>query len=364
MNILRCLTCAVLFCVVTTTKANAEQSRDTAVDLVPQFLLGLVHAPEVHKELNLSTQQVADLETLFRKVDADWLPSRNLPSNEQHAVIEKLEGQIWTWFDKSATELQRQRLRQLECHAQGNRVLLRSDIGKQIGLLSSQREKLASLARATNESRLAIANLQFGDPKLKSLQEKIEKTTKAERDGIAKILQPDQLQKLKSILGEPFDTSSLSRIYPLAPEFIPVEHWLNVRSPLSMQDLKGKVVLVHFYAFQCHNCHANFPVYQRWHKELTDKGVVVVGIQTPETKRERDVAAVEAAARERELAFPIMVDLQSDNWKAWGNTMWPCVYVVDKNGYIRQWWQGELNWKGATGDKTIEKAVNSLLAEK
>ena len=97
--------------------------------------------------------------------------------------------------------------------------------------------------------------------------------------------------------------------------------------------------------------------------ELTDKGVAVVGIQTPETSLERDPQAVKEAARERGLYFPIMIDLESENWKAWGNTMWPTVYVVDKNGYIRHWWQGELNWKGATSDKVIEDLVDDLLAE-
>ena len=43
--------------------------------------------------------------------------------------------------------------------------------------------------------------------------------------------------------------------------------------------------------------------------------------------------------------------------------MWPCVYVVDKQGYVRMWWAGELNWEGATGDKKIEQAVDALLAE-
>jgi len=133
---------------------------------------------------------------------------------------------------------------------------------------------------------------------------------------------------------------------------------------VTMASLKGNVVLVHFYAFQCHNCHANFGIYRRWHDELTAKGVVVVGIQTPETKSERDPDAVKAAAAERDLKFPVMVDLESKNWNAWGNTMWPTVYVVDKQGYLRHWWQGELNWKGATADKTIEDLVETLLAEK
>ncbi len=111
------------------------------------------------------------------------------------------------------------------------------------------------------------------------------------------------------------------------------------------------------------NCHANFEIYRRWHEQWREKGVVVVGIQTPETSQERDPAAVKSAAAERTLEFPIMVDVASKNWDAWGNTMWPTVYVVDKNGYLRQWWQGELNWKGATADKTIEQVVEQLLAE-
>ncbi len=130
-----------------------------------------------------------------------------------------------------------------------------------------------------------------------------------------------------------------------------------------VKELRGKVVLVHFYAFQCHNCHANFEIYRRWHDQWHEKGVVVVGIQTPETSQERDPAAVKSAAAERKLEFPIIVDVASKNWDAWGNTMWPTVYVVDKNGYLRQWWAGELNWKGATGDKTIEQVVDQLLAE-
>jgi len=341
---------------------GAQDARGPYDNLVPQFLLGLVHAPEVHQELKLSARQVSDLETTLRQVDAEWFPARILPAETQRAVTRKLESQVWQWFSKSATEAQRQRLWQLECFAQGSRALLRQDLAEKLGLQASQQKKLAALAVATDEARQAIAGITFGDPELKGLQEKAEKATKAERAGLIKIVRPEQLQTLKSLLGDPFDPSKLKRVYALAPEFAPVEHWVN-SAPRTMRELRGKVVLVHFYAFQCHNCHANFGIYQRWHKELTEKGVVVIGIQTPETNRERDADAVKAAAKERDLKFPILIDLKSENWKAWGNTMWPCVYVVDKQGYIRLWWPGEMNWKGATGDKTIEQAVDSLLAE-
>src|SRR5690606_34428722 len=118
--------------------------------------------------------------------------------------------------------------------------------------------------------------------------------------------------------------------------------------------LRGKVVVIHFYAFQCSNCHANFPIYRRWHQEWADKDVVLIGIQTPETQPEHELKAIRAAAKEKELKFPIVADLKADCWKSWGNTMWPTVWVVDKHGYLRVWWEGELNWQGATGDKTIE----------
>jgi peroxiredoxin len=363
MKTVRCITCIVTLIAATQRNIAAQDAKDPYGHLVPQCLLGILHAPEVHKELKLSEKQVDDLEVMLREVDAKWFPARILPADEQLTVNRELESQVWGWFGKSTTATHRERLHQLEYQAQGGRVLFRSDMAKRVGVQSSQLQKLATLARATDDSKQALERTQFGDSQLKSLQDKAKQAAKAEREGIVKIVRPDQWQKLASLLGDPFDTIRLKRIYPMAPEFISVDHWIN-SSPLSLQELRGKVVLVHFYAFQCHNCHANFGIYQRWHKELTDKGVVVVGIQTPETSRERDAAAVKAAASERDLKFPILIDLGSENWKAWGNTMWPCVYVVDKRGYIRFWWQGELNWKGATGDKTIEDTVNNLLSEK
>lgn len=329
---------------------------------VPQILLGLVHAPEVHKELNLSAQQIESLEAVLQKVDEKWFPARVLPPDQQYTVTQELESQVWNWFRKTTSSSQQQRLQQLEYWALGNRMLLRDDIAMQIDLQSAQQQKLITLARATDAAKTSLSQTQFGDPQIQSLQQRMEKAIKAEQDGMKKVVRSEQLAKLKPLLGDPFDASRLKRIYAMAPEFVSVDNWIN-SSPLTMRELRGKVVLVHFYAFQCHNCHANFNIYRRWHNELAKKGVVVVGIQTPETPSERDPNAVQAAARERDLSFPIMIDLESKNWKAWGNTMWPCVYVVDKHGYIRMWWQGELNWKGATGDKSIEKEVDSLLDE-
>ncbi len=330
--------------------------------LVPHYLLGLVHAPEVHEELGLSPDQVSGLETLFAEIDAKWFPSRILAADQQRAIIWELEDRVRGWFAENTTPKQQERLNQLEYYAQGNRILLREDVGKRVGLASSQQQRIADLALATQTVEQKLAQTKYGDESIASLQSDFNKKSQEERAGITKIVSAEQGTKIRKLIGDPFDASKLGRIYAMAPEFASIEPWIN-SSPLSISDLRGKVVLVHFYAFQCHNCHANFEIYRRWHRELTDKGVVVVGIQTPETSLERDPTAIRLAAEEKGLDFPIAMDLKSETWAAWGNTMWPTVYVVDKHGYIRHWWSGELNWKGATADETIEKVVDQLLKE-
>jgi thiol-disulfide isomerase/thioredoxin len=329
--------------------------------LVQQTLLPLVHAPEVHEELKLTPAQVTELETLLRKVDAKWWPARILPVEQQREVTRELEGEVIAWFEANTDAEQLSRLRQLEHHSQAARTVLRADVTEKLGMTDAQLKQLAELAGATDAAKQAVVSTTFGDPQLDALREAAKQAVEAENAGVKKIVTPKQWQTLGKMVGERFDTAKLTRIYPLAPEFV-AGHWLN-SSPVTMASLKGKVVLVHFYAFQCHNCHANFPIYQRWHQQLADKGVVVIGIQTPETPRERDPQAIAEAANERDLQFPILLDLDSANWRAWGNTMWPCVYVVDKQGYLRMWWPGELNWQGATGDQKIEQAVEKLLAE-
>lgn len=355
------MTATLLACFPMLVFAQAPSSFGPHSDLIPRHLLGLVHAPEVHQELKLTTAQVTQLEELFAKIDGDWFRARNLPADKQAEVIAKLEAGIKQWLKRQLSSAQYNRLQQLEYRAQGTRMLLRQDLAKKIGLDSGQQYKLAELAKATDD---VTKQLQQATMQNKATDEKknaVLKANTAEQDALKSVMRAEQLQKLAEQLGEPFDTASLKRIYPMAPELVSVEHWIN-SDPMSLKELRGKVVLLHFYAFQCHNCHANFGHYKKWHEKYGDD-VVVLGIQRPETSAERDPAAVKKAAIDKQLEFPIMVDLESKNWDAWSNTMWPTVYVIDKNGYIRQWWQGELNWQGATGDATIEKTVDELLAE-
>ena len=89
----------------------------------------------------------------------------------------------------------------------------------------------------------------------------------------------------------------------------------------------------------------------------------MLGIHTAETAAERDGANVRKAALEAGLTFPILIDQDRLNWDAWGNSMWPSVYLIDKQGYVRYWWYGELNWKGAEGERRLRKRIEELLDE-
>jgi peroxiredoxin len=338
-----------------------SQEADSA-KLVPQRLLQLVHTPEVQAELKLTPSKQAALEKLLAKVDAVWLPSRNLAPDEMRTKVAALEEEVRRWAVANLSKQQARRLHQLECQAQGVRAMLREAMGRRLQLTPEQINGFVTRAQATEAVQEELRKAQQSGSPTEELQTRLKEAVAAEQAALADALKPTQHEAMWKLLGEPFETSKLSRIYPLAPEIVPVDDWIN-SEPLTLGSLRGKVVLVHFYAYQCSNCHANFAIYKRWHDELAKKGVVLIGIQTPETASERDPELVKSAAAERGLEFPILVDLESKNWAAWGNTMWPTVYVVDKNGYIRAWWMGELNWQGATGDKSIEEMVEVALAE-
>jgi peroxiredoxin len=89
----------------------------------------------------------------------------------------------------------------------------------------------------------------------------------------------------------------------------------------------------------------------------------VIGVHTPETEDEQDIQSIREKAKEHELRYPLVSDNNARTWKAWGNTIWPSTYLIDKQGYIRYWWYGELNWEGAEGEKLLRERIEQLLAE-
>jgi peroxiredoxin len=147
-----------------------------------------------------------------------------------------------------------------------------------------------------------------------------------------------------------------------APEFPGGLEWLQSK-PLKLADLRGRVVVVHFWTNGCINCIRNYPAYRDWQTRYAGKGVTIVGVHTPEFRSEAPAARVRARARENGLKFPLVLDRGARVWRAWGNRYWPTIYLVDKKGRVRYRWEGEIHLDTAAG-RGFARHIDELLAEK
>ena len=91
--------------------------------------------------------------------------------------------------------------------------------------------------------------------------------------------------------------------------------------------------------------------------------MVVIGIHTPETASEKNIATLEKKMKDAGLTFPIAVDNKATMWKRYYNQYWPSIYLIDKRGIARWGWSGELSWKGAKGETLMRKKIEDLLKE-
>lgn len=118
-----------------------------------------------------------------------------------------------------------------------------------------------------------------------------------------------------------------------APEFTGISHWIN-SSPLTMAQLRGKVVLVEFWTYDCINCIHVLPHVKQLHERYKDKGLVVVGVHTPEYGHERILGNLEKAVKRFDITYPVAQDNAYGTWNAFGNRYWPALYLIDGNGRI------------------------------
>ena len=124
------------------------------------------------------------------------------------------------------------------------------------------------------------------------------------------------------------------------PEFDGATGWLN-SEPLTAEGLRGKVVLVDFWTYTCINWLRTLGYVRAWHERYADKGLVVVGVHTPEFPFERDVDNVRAAVEEMNVRYPVALDPNYAVWRAFSNNAWPAVYIADTEGQIRYEHYGE-----------------------
>ena len=141
-----------------------------------------------------------------------------------------------------------------------------------------------------------------------------------------------------------------------APEITGIKAWINSES-LTIEELRGKVVLVDFWTYTCVNCIRTFPYLKQWHAKYADDGLVIIGVHSPEFEFEKDYSNVLQATRDNGITWPVAQDNDFVTWRSYFNRFWPAKYLIDKDGVVRYTHFGE----GAY-DET-EKQIRELLED-
>ena len=143
---------------------------------------------------------------------------------------------------------------------------------------------------------------------------------------------------------------------PPAPELTGINSWINGEA-FTVESQRGKVVLIDFWTYTCINCIRTLPYLKEWHSKYADKGLVILGVHTPEFEFEKIRENVVEAMAGFEIEYPVAQDNDFGTWRAFENRFWPAKYLIDKDGYIRYTHFGE----GAY-DETEDK-IRELLGE-
>ena len=155
---------------------------------------------------------------------------------------------------------------------------------------------------------------------------------------------------------EDLQSGSQLPILGVAPELTGISNWLNSEA-LSLEDLRGKVVIVDFWTYSCINCVRTLPYLTDWHEKYKDEGLVIIGVHTPEFEFEKDTKNVRGALERFNIGYPVAQDNDFKTWRAYNNRYWPAKYFIDANGNVRYTHFGEGKYEES------ELVIQELLAE-
>jgi cytochrome c biogenesis protein CcdA/thiol-disulfide isomerase/thioredoxin len=155
------------------------------------------------------------------------------------------------------------------------------------------------------------------------LQERIERNSTARRE-------------LRELTDAPASTPNAAG----APEIRGITQWIN-SEPLSLQQLRGRVVLIDFWTYSCVNCLRTLPHLKAWDEAYRDDGLTIVGVHAPEFAFERVPDNVRTATRKLGIRYPVALDNDFATWTAYANQYWPAKYLIDRSGRIRYHHFGE-----------------------
>jgi cytochrome c biogenesis protein CcdA/thiol-disulfide isomerase/thioredoxin len=212
---------------------------------------------------------------------------------------------------------------------------------------------------------LAVTTLAIAFGWLDSLQTAVPGYTSALQDhiesnaSIAKQLRSISGEKENQFAKKAATTAKMATLPKLgmAPNFTGIVSWFNTPGdkPLSLAQLKGKVVLVDFWTYSCINCQRSLPHVEGWYNDYKKDGLVVVGVSTPEFAFEHVVSNVESSAKNFGIGYPVAIDNNYGTWNAYNNEYWPAEYLIDPTGEVRAYDFGE------GGYSSMESNIRQLL---
>lgn len=212
---------------------------------------------------------------------------------------------------------------------------------------------------------LTVVALFFGWDRALFAEGGLVKTANAEELLVSRLAPGAQAAPPTGMSLDDFAADEAARVAPIAltqadgvlPEFGGGTEWIN-SAALTPAALRGKVVLVDFWTFECYNCLNALPHVKELHAKYKDRGFVVVGVHTPEFARERVPDNVKREVAKLGITYPVVIDNENKIWNAFHNQYWPAAYYADATGKMRFYHFGE----GRYDEQ--DKVVARLLAER
>ena len=146
--------------------------------------------------------------------------------------------------------------------------------------------------------------------------------------------------------------------FPIAPDLVGISGYVNTTPDQLKETMKDKVILYDFWTYTCINCIRTFPYLKTWNEKYSEKGLLIIGVHSPEFEFEKDINNVKMAVAKYDLTYPTVLDNDHKTWDAFGNRYWPAEYLTDSLGHIRHTHFGEGSY-----DET-EKVIQQLLDER
>jgi len=337
------------------------QSKSGARLAKPDFSVFVARDPIVQAELKLSERQRAAVDRALEEIDALVFALRDDQSDAAARTLIQAKHKCDRRLAAALSDAQFRRLQGIILRVQGNAALFEVETARRLDVTEEQQKKIwAALKDVQREQAELQAVAQdnsdaFVAEALKRLEQDCTQRVNA-------VLSAEQQKQWAQLRGAPFNLDRISPPAPRAPELAGINAWLN-SPPLALADLRGKVVVVHFWTFQDKVCAENSTWYRDWHAAYARRGLIVIGVHTPEFPAEQDIAAVTAHAQAHDLQFPIAVDNDAANWQAWNNPTWPAIYLIDRTGGVRVWWYGALHQEKVNGAQYLQEQIERLLAE-